>query len=67
MGIRDRDYMKRPSDGDDERGSSPEFRAEEFAQRILARTRKLLIVGGIVLGIVIIIALVMATFSGSGH
>jgi hypothetical protein len=67
MGIRNRDYMKRPSDGDDERSSTPESRAEEFAQRVLARSRKLLIVGGIILGIVIIIALVMAKFSGSGH
>ena len=67
MGIRNRDYMKRPSDGDDERGSSLESRAEEFAQRVLARSRKLLIIGGIILGIVIIIALVMAKFSGSGH
>jgi hypothetical protein len=55
------------SDDDDERSSSPESRAEEFAQRVLARSRKLLIVGGIVLGILIIIALVMAKLSGSGH
>ena len=59
--------MKRPSDGDDERSSSPESRAEEFAQRVLARSRKMLIVGGIVLGILIIIAFVMAKLSGSGH
>src|SRR5688572_17236005 len=51
MGIRNRDYMKRPSDDDDERTSSPESRAEEFAQRVLARSRKLLLIGGIVLGI----------------
>jgi hypothetical protein len=65
MGIRDRGYMKRPSDGDDERSSSPESRAEEFAQRVLARSRKLILIGGIVLGIVIIIALVMSKLSGS--
>ena len=51
MGIRDRDYMKRPSDDDDGRSSSPESRAEEFAQRVLARSRKLILIGGIVLGI----------------
>ena len=43
--------MKRPSDDDDD--SSPESRAEEFAQRVLARSRKLILIGGIVLGIVI--------------
>jgi len=66
MGVRDRDYMKRPSDDDDDRNSSVESRAEEFAQRVLARSRKLLLIGGIVLGIVIIIALVMSKLSG-GH
>ena len=67
MGIRNRDYMKRPSDGDDERSSSPESGAEEFAQRVLARSRKLLLIGGIVLAIVIIVALIVSKVSGSGH
>ena len=67
MGIRDRDYMKRPSDDDDERSSSPESKAEEFAQRILARSRKLILIGGIALGILIVIALIMSRFSGAGH
>ena len=67
MGIRNRDYMKRPSDGDDERSSSPESRAEEFAQRVLARSRKLVLIGGIVLAILIIIALIMSKFSGGSH
>ena len=56
---------KRPSDDDDD--SSPESRAEEFAQRVLARSRKLILIGGIVLGIVIVIALIMSRFSGGGH
>jgi hypothetical protein len=64
MGVKDRDYMKRPSDdGDYERSSSPESRAEEFAQRVLARSRKLLLIAGIVLGILIIIGLVMSWLS----
>ena len=46
--------MKRPSDGDDD--SSPESKAEEFAQRVLARSRKLILIGSIVLAIVIIVA-----------
>ena len=67
MSIRDRDYMKRPSDDDGEGGSSSESRAEEFTQRVLARSRKLVLIGGIVLGILIIIALVMSKISGGGH
>jgi hypothetical protein len=65
MGIRDRDYMKRPDDDDDD--SSPESKAEQFAQRVLARSRKILLIGGILLGIVIIVALILSRFSGAGH
>jgi len=67
MGIRSRDYMKRHSDGDDERSSSPESRAEEMAERILARSRKLILIGGIALAILIIIALIISKFSSGGH
>ena len=67
MGIRDRDYMKRPSDDDDERSSSPESRAEEVAQRVLARFRKLRMIGGIALAILIIVAFIMSKMSGGGH
>ena len=63
MGILDRDYMKRPN-GNEEPRSSTESRAEELAQRILARSRKLLKIGGIILAIVIIIALILARSSG---
>jgi len=59
--------MKRPSDGDDERSSSPESRAEEMAERILARSRKLILIGGIALAILIIIALIISKFSSGGH
>jgi hypothetical protein len=65
MGIRDRDYMKRPSDGDDD--SSPESKAEEFAQRVLARSRKLILIGGIVLAIVIIVGLIVSKMSSGSH
>jgi len=65
MGIHDRDYMKRPSDDGDD--SSPESGAEEFAQRVLARSRKALLIFGIVLGIVIVIALILSKFSRGGH
>lgn len=65
MGIRDRDYMKRPSDGDDD--SSPESKAEEFAQRVLARSRKLILIGSIVLAIVIIVGLIVSKMSSGSH
>ena len=67
MGIRDRDYMKRPSDGDDEHDASTESKAEEFARRVLARSRKLILIGGILLGILILVALIMSRFSGGSH
>jgi hypothetical protein len=67
MGIRDRDYMKRPSDDDGERSSSPESKAEEFARRVLARSRKLLLIGGIALAILIIVALIMSKMSSGSH
>ena len=54
--------MKRRPEDDDDPNSSPESRAEEFAERILSRSRKLLKIGGIILAIVIIIALVLSRF-----
>jgi hypothetical protein len=57
--------MKRPSGDDGEDGSSSESRAEEFAQRVLARSRKLILIGGIVLAILIVVALLVSKFSGS--
>ena len=57
--------MKRPSDGDDD--SSPESKAEEFAQRVLARSRKLILIGGIVLAIVIIVGLIVSKMSSGSH
>lgn len=57
--------MKRPSGDDGEDGSSSESRAEEFAQRVLARSRKLILIGGIVLVILIVVALLVSKFSGS--
>jgi hypothetical protein len=67
MGVRDRDYMKRRPDDDDESSSSSGSRAEEFAQRVLAKSRKALLIGGIVLGIVILVALILSRFSGGGR
>ncbi|HEY4416845.1 MAG TPA: hypothetical protein VGO57_14230 [Verrucomicrobiae bacterium] len=57
--------MKRRPDGDGD--SSLESKAEEFAQRVLGKSRKLLLIGGIVVGLMIIIALIVSRFSGASH
>ena len=59
--------MKRPSDDEDEESPSPESKAEEFAQRVLARSRKAILIFGIALGVVIVVALIVSRFSGAGH
>jgi hypothetical protein len=59
--------MKRPSDDDGEEGSSSESKAGEFAHRVLARSRKLILIAGIALGILIVIAVIVSKFSGAAH
>lgn len=63
MGIRDRDYMKRPSDDDGERSSSSDSRAEEFVSRFLRRHPRFLVYVSIGICALIVIALVVAKFS----
>ena len=71
MGIRDRDYMKRPSDGDgydDSRPSSrPKSKAEEIAEQILKKYSRLFVYCGIGLVILIVAALIVTKFSAGGH
>ena len=76
MGIRDRDYMKRPSDGDGQyRGGHeydaddlPEYsKAEQIAQMILTKYRKFFLVGGILLVVLIVGTLIVARFFGGSH
>ena len=67
MGIRDRDYMKRPSDDDGDEVTPPRSKAEEFAERMLARSRKLMLIGGIALATLIIVALALSQFSGGSR
>jgi hypothetical protein len=61
MGMRDRDYMKRPSDDDGASGS--DSKAEEFAQRFLRKYPRFFLYCGIGLGVLIVIALVVAKFN----
>jgi hypothetical protein len=65
MGIRDRDYMKRPSD-DDGKGDSSS-KAEELAQKFLSKFPQFLMYCGIGLVVLIVIALVILKFSGKSH
>jgi hypothetical protein len=67
MGIRDRDYMKRPSDDDGQSDSSSESKAEEFVSRFFRKHPRFVLYVGIGLGILIVIALIVAKFSGTSH
>jgi hypothetical protein len=65
VGIRDRDYMKRPSD--DGQGASSNSKAEEIAQKILSKFPKILMLLGIGLLVIIVVALIILKLSGSHH
>jgi uncharacterized membrane protein YukC len=67
MGIRDRDYMKRPSDDDGQSDSSSESKAEEFVSRFFQKHPRFVLYVGIGLVILIVIALIVAKFSGTSH
>ena len=63
MGIRSRDYMKRPSDGDGEPPSTPDSKLEAFLSGFLQRHPRFFIYLGIALAVLIIVGLVIAKFS----
>jgi hypothetical protein len=64
MGIRDRDYMKGPSGGDDDRSnSSPSTDAEEKLGGVIGRNIKLLTYAGIALALLVVIAVVVTIVS----
>ena len=67
MGIHDRDYMKPPADDDGPGDSSSEAKAEDIARRFFQKYPRFFLYFGLGLGLLIIIALVIAGFSGSGH
>jgi hypothetical protein len=64
MGIRSRDYMKRPSDDDGERPSTPEGKLEDFLSGFLQRHPRFFVYLGIALVVLIIVGLLLAKFSG---
>ena len=59
--------MKRPSDDDGERRSSPDSKAEELVSRFLQKHPRLFLYVGIGLGVLIVIALVVAKFSSASQ
>jgi hypothetical protein len=65
MGIRDRDYMRRPPDDDGQSGSLSDSKAEEFAQRILKKYSRLFLYVGIAIGVLLVIAFIVAKFSNT--
>jgi hypothetical protein len=65
MGIRDRDYMKRPSDDDGDKDSSSDSKAEDFASRFLQKHPRFFLYVGIVVGALLIIAVIVDKFSGA--
>ena len=67
MGIRDRDYMRRPSDDDAERASSPDAKLEAFLSGFLGRHPRFLLVAGLVLAALVILAIVASKLAGKNH
>jgi hypothetical protein len=76
MGIRDRDYMKHPSDDDGQHRGRHEYgaddlpeysKAEQIAQMVLKKYRKILLIGGILLAVLIVAGLIYARFSEGSH
>ncbi len=64
MGIRDRDYMKRPPDHDDESGSSTGSKLDAFFDGVLRRHQRLLLGILLALAIAILAAAIVAKISG---
>jgi hypothetical protein len=56
MALRDRDYMKRPSDDDGSRDVPAESKVEELAGRFLRKKPRLLLYLGVGFGVLLLIA-----------
>ena len=67
MGIRDRDYMKRPSDDDARRASSPDAKLEAFLSGFLSRHPRFFLVASVVLAVLVVLAIVVTKFAGKNH
>jgi len=63
MGIRDRDYMKRPSDDDDSREPAPRSKVEAFLVGFFQRHPRFFLYAGISLVVLIVTAFIVVHFS----
>lgn len=60
MGIQDRDYMKSSSGGFSSRSSSTDEKVEALLSGFLHKHRRLLMILGFVLGLLIVAGIIMA-------
>lgn len=65
MGIRGRDYMKRPSDDDSERASMPDAKLEEFFSTFFQKHPRFALYFGIAVATLVLAAIVLAKFFGT--
>ncbi len=63
MGIRSRDYMKRPSEGDGDRPSTPDGKVEAWLSGFLERNPRFFVYLGAAIVALVIIAFLIAKFS----
>jgi len=67
MGIRDRDYMKRPSDDEGGNSAPSASKVEAFFSEFLRKHPRLFLVILLVLAAAILIAAIVAKISGGGN
>jgi hypothetical protein len=67
MGIRDRDYMKRPSDAEGKGDSPPDSKAEEFFAHFLRKHPRFFLYVAVGFGVLIVLGLLIVKFSGPNH
>jgi hypothetical protein len=59
--------MKRPSDDDTQRASSPDAKLEAFLSGFLSRHPRFFFVTGLALAALVIVAIVVTKFAGKNH
>jgi hypothetical protein len=67
MGIHDRDYMKRPSDDDSQRASSPDAKLEAFLSGFLSRHPRFFLVAGLALAVLVVVAIFATKLAGKNQ
>ena len=67
MGIRGRDYMKRPADDEAPRAPSLDGKLEEFFSGFLNRHPRFLLLAGVALAVLVVLAIVVAKLTEKSH